>query len=72
MGEMTKNESRYLRRFVCGWCDQPLDRDTCGSIYGPKCSEETRSKRRDDCLSEYKPRLVPPTKASQPEAREHE
>jgi hypothetical protein len=60
MADLTKGERRRLSRYACGWCDQPLDRDTCGSIYGPQCSEETRSKRRDDCLSEYKPRIIEP------------
>ena len=68
MASLTKNERRYLSRRVCGLCEMPIDRDNCGSIYGPPCSEEVRRDRRARCLSEYKPR----TKASQPEAREHE
>lgn len=61
----TKNERRYLSRFECAWCDQPLDRDTCGAI-GEKCSESTRRDKRERCLLEYRPRLVPAPSGAAP------
>jgi len=42
-------EKRKLSRFQCAWCDQRLDRDTCGAIY-EQCSPEVRNRRRLDCL----------------------
>jgi hypothetical protein len=53
---VTKNERRYLSGRVCMLCDMPLDRENCGSIYGPPCSEEVRNARRAKCLAGYKPR----------------
>lgn len=49
-------DRRYLSGFMCGLCEQRLDRASCGSIFGPRCSEEVREKRRRDCLMHYKPR----------------
>jgi hypothetical protein len=63
MGDLTKGERRHLSRYVCGWCDQRGDRDTCGAIY-EKCSDAARNQRRAECLAEYKPRLIPASKDS--------
>lgn len=52
---MTKNAKRFLRRHVCGWCDQNLDKDDCLALF-EKCSAATRAKRRAKCLQDYKPR----------------
>lgn len=60
---MTKNERRYLSRRCCGLCEMPLDRDRCGSIYGPPCTKEFLAERRERCLQEYKPRTAPSAQA---------
>lgn len=58
--KLTPGQRRYLSKFACMWCDHSLDKPGCSAIY-EKCSEQTRAKRREDCLKEYKPRvsLVP-------------
>jgi hypothetical protein len=52
---LTRNEKRYLAKFQCAWCDQRIDQDCCGAIY-EKCSNEVIAKRREECLTKYKPR----------------
>ena len=54
--KLTRNEKQYLSRRACGWCDAPLHRDDCCSIYGPRCTPEFLAERRRKCLAEYKPR----------------
>ena len=55
MSSLTKGQINRLKRYACGFCELRLDRKGCGAIY-EKCPEEVRQKRRDDCLSKYKPR----------------
>ena len=52
---LTKNEKRYLSKFECAWCDQPLNRVGCSAVYS-HCSDQTRIDRRKKCLKKYKPR----------------
>jgi len=56
LNSLTKGQKRFLRRFGCAWCDHPLSMTGCSVIYGEKCSDEKRIKRREDCLKNYKPR----------------
>lgn len=53
---LTRLQRLYLSRRVCGWCDMPLHRDSCGAIY-ERCSTGTRAKRRARCLAQYKQRV---------------
>jgi hypothetical protein len=55
---LTKLEKRYLSRFTCGWCDQRLDREICGSVCNgwSRCSAEQRDYRRKFALLKYKPK----------------
>jgi hypothetical protein len=55
---VTRNQRQYLSRRVCGLCEMPLHRDSCGSIYGPPCTKEFLAERRSKCLKEYKPRAA--------------
>lgn len=55
---MTRNEKKFLSRRICSWCDQSLDKDWCAAIF-EKCPDETRIKRREDCLKTYRPRNAP-------------
>lgn len=52
---LDRYKKRYLKGRCCGWCDWSLDKCGCGGIHG-KCDEGVRIARRDDCLSQYKPR----------------
>lgn len=54
---LTKLERQYLSRRVCYLCEAKLNTDHCYAVY-EKCTKETRDKRRADCLSHYKPRVV--------------
>ena len=56
---LTRNEKRFLSRFVCVWCEQRLDREECSAIYS-RCTKEEMAKRRADVLKTYKPRLRGP------------
>ena len=56
LSDCTPLQKRYLHRHVCFLCDMRLDSDFCLSMYGPRCSEKTKGKRRADCLKHYKPR----------------
>jgi hypothetical protein len=61
LSQFTKGQRRYLSRRVCGWCELPLHRDWCGSIYGNEsCTEEAREQRARKCLEGYKPRSAAP------------
>lgn len=53
----TRNEKRRLSQYLCAWCDQPLDRESCGAIY-QKCTPEVRASRRASCLAGYRPRAA--------------
>lgn len=53
---LTKGQRRYLQKFACALCDQPLDHPRCGSIYGPPCEDSFLVEKRACCLKEYKPR----------------
>jgi len=53
--DFTRNERRYLSRFVCAWCEQKLSSDDCSAVY-ERCTEAKRDKRRRACLKLYKPR----------------
>jgi hypothetical protein len=55
---LSRNQRRYLSRYVCYLCGMPLDRDDCGAIgmLDGGCSQQVRDKRRTDCLSQYRPR----------------
>jgi hypothetical protein len=66
---LTKNERRYLARRSCLLCEQRLDRDSCGSLFGPRCTPEFLADRRARCLAEYRPhvRLVADTKPAEGE-----
>jgi len=55
LADCTKQEKRYLHRFVCGLCGFRLDRESCGAIF-ERCSQQARDKRRADCLQHYKSR----------------
>ncbi len=55
--DCTRSQKRYLHKYVCAWCDQPLDRDWCGAFH-EGCPPEVRAKRRADCLSHYRPRAA--------------
>jgi hypothetical protein len=52
---LTRGQRRYLKRYACILCGQPLDQDGCAAIW-TRCSSETRDKRRADCLAQYRPR----------------
>lgn len=57
-----KKKMRRLSRYVCGACEQNLDkveRYGCASLYG-KCDRGTQKQRRDACLADYNPREKPP------------
>jgi hypothetical protein len=57
LADCTKLQKRYLKRFVCFLCEQPLSRDDCAAIYGDwKCTAEIIEQRRADCLTHYRPR----------------
>jgi len=51
----TAAERRYLRRYLCGWCDHSLGKPGCSACFEP-CSLETRERRRRDCLANRRPR----------------
>ena len=53
--DLSRNEKQYLSRRICSWCENPLDRPSCGAIY-EKCSVENRMTRLEKCLADYKPR----------------
>lgn len=44
---------RILRRHVCAWCDQRLDKDQCGALYS-RCTAEDRKTRREGCIANYR------------------
>lgn len=60
MIDLSKNKKRYLSKYVCGLCEQTLDRintpKDCCNMFGEKCSQEVIDLRREKCLSQYKPR----------------
>jgi hypothetical protein len=60
MDKAARNKKVYLSRRVCGLCEQSLDRiktpKDCCSMFGERCTQEIIDRRRDDCLSNYKPR----------------
>ena len=53
---LDKYQKRYLSRKCCGACDHPLDQVGCGSFY-EACDEQVRIDRRNNALSNYKPRV---------------
>ncbi len=55
LSNLSKNARIYLSKRGCMACEKSLDKIGCGSFY-EACSEQTRIKRRADCLKEYKPR----------------
>ena len=52
---LNKNQKRYLKRFVCGWCERCLSSNECIDIMSP-CSDEKLIEKRNNCLKNYKPR----------------
>jgi hypothetical protein len=54
---LTKLQKRYLSRRICGFCDMRLDQDGCGALWGG-CSPDEQERRRQNCLSHYKPRIT--------------
>lgn len=57
-----KKKMRRLSRYVCGLCEQSLDRIElygCAAIY-EKCSRGVQKERRDACLADYSPKVNPP------------
>jgi hypothetical protein len=66
LASLTPGQRRYLKRRVCGLCEQSLLRDSCGSCFGAggdgTCTPELRADRLKRCLAEYRPRkkLAPP------------
>lgn len=55
MRQRSPGELRYLRRFICAWCRQPLDLDWCGGVSDP-CAGHELEARRDAVLLDYAPR----------------
>ena len=51
--KLSARDKRILARYVCGWCDQPLDKQSCGALFGP-CSQGTMESRRKECLEAHK------------------
>jgi hypothetical protein len=47
---VTANAKARLRRFECAWCNQRMDRLSCGGIYDT-CPVSVRLKRAADCLA---------------------
>jgi len=55
LSTLNKLEKLFLSRRVCGLCEQALDRNLCGSIWGG-CEDSDIISRRKSCLKTYKPR----------------
>lgn len=52
---LSKNEKRFLKNYVCGWCEHGLDNNLCYDS-NSLCSDEKIIERRKKCLKNYKPR----------------
>ena len=54
---LSRLEKSWLRRRYCGWCEAPVDTNTCFCMYGDKCTDKMLNERRGRWLAEdYKPR----------------
>lgn len=51
-------ERQYLSRRVCALCEHRLDLPGCGVLFDDPCQEDIRIKRRNKCLSKYRPRKM--------------
>lgn len=57
LSTLSKLEKLFLSRRMCGFCEQLLNRNSCGSIYcDNECTDSDIINRRKRCLKTYKPR----------------
>jgi len=55
LSTLNKLEKLFLSRRTCDFCDEALDRNSCGAI-GDSCKDSDIISRRKRCLETYEPR----------------